>query len=247
MNIEEYNSRLVKICRKKKMHLKKIGEVKKFPIYSISNSRKNLRTICFCAGIHGDEIAPSLAVLDFIENFDFNKLKNLNVVFIPIANPTGFRQNKRRNHRNIDLNRHFSDERLRGENKMIYNYLKKFKIYFFCSLHEDSDERSFYLYGFEGVDKKIYEQIIKLSKRFFLSKQKCVLLNGKCLKGQDPKNGIIMIMKNSENDGSIESRFFEDGIKFLLCTETPEKADLQERINLNKKIIEEVIKISSKL
>jgi len=54
-----------------------------------------------------------------------------------------------------------------------------------------------------------------------------------------------MITKKTENDGSIENRLFLDGkTKFLLCTETPMKKKFQDRVKLNKKIMEEVIKIS---
>ncbi|MFA4960926.1 MAG: DUF2817 domain-containing protein [Candidatus Pacearchaeota archaeon] len=242
MKLEEYNKVLVKVCFEKKLFLKKIGKVKNYPIFAIRNSNKNnLKTLVFCAGIHGDEVAPGLAMVDFIRSFNFNSIKKLNVIFIPVANPVGFSLNRRRGYGGLDMNRHFSDKNLKGENKIIMDYLKKFKIYFFCSLHEDSDEDKFYLYGFEGVNGEIYKEIIKISKRFFGIKTGCVRFKDRCLVGHNSKDGVIIIKRGDKNDGSIESTLFEKGIPFLVCTETPMKQDMKERMSLNKKIMKKTI------
>jgi predicted deacylase len=243
MELDEYYSLLKKSCLKKGLSVKKIGDTgknKAYPIFLVANDiHQNKKTICFCSGIHGDEIAPSLAILNFIKAFDFSRLKDINLIFIPIANPTGFEFKNRKNYQNIDINRHFSDKRLVGENKIIYVYLKRYKIYFFGALHEDLEEENFYMYCFEKKEEKIYREIVKLAKKYFSIKEGGVSVNNKDVEGHASKNGIISNI--TTNDGSIEYRLAHEGVLFSMCTETPGRKELAIRVRFNEEIIEKVI------
>lgn len=236
MKIGEYYRLLQKYCSKKKLHLNNIGSAghkKEYPIFSVTNKTgRKSKTICFIAGIHGDEIAPSLAILNFIKTFNFDILKNVNIIFIPIANPTGFEAKKRENYLDINLNKHFSDKKLTGENKIIYDCLKKHRVYFVCALHEDLEEKRFYMYNFERKKEKIYRKITKLGKKYFGVKTGDV-------EGHASRDGFITNIKH--NDGSIEYRLFHKGARFSMCTETPGKRKLSERIKFNEEIIKKVI------
>ncbi len=236
MKSGEYYRLLRKYCSEKGLHLKKIGNTgdkKNYPIFSVTNriNRKS-KSICFIAGIHGDEIAPSLAILKFIKTFNSERLKNVNIILIPIGNPTGFEAKKRENYLGINLNKHFSDKKLIGENKIIYGFLKKYKFYFVCALHEDLEEKKFYMYNFERKKERIYREIARLGKKRFGVK------NGN-VEGHTSMRGLITNIKS--NDGSIEYRLFYEGAAFAMCTETPGKRKLSERIKFNEEIIKKVI------
>lgn len=73
-------------------------------------------TILMTSGMHGDEKSSVYATLQFFEelfNSDHDVLmsirSNFNFKVIPIVNPYGYNANTRRNARNVDINRNFSN------------------------------------------------------------------------------------------------------------------------------------------
>src|SRR3989344_998774 len=99
-----------------------VGKKKEYPLYkiTISNPGKPKKTICFSAGIHGDEIAGPLAVKKFIQDVNKKEYKGIKIIIFPVDNPYGFEKNKRRNYQNKDMNRHFLGKRLKGDDKKLY-------------------------------------------------------------------------------------------------------------------------------
>jgi len=234
-----YNNYLKKlnlVCKNKKLDLIEIGRVgfkKEYPLYKIViNENKKGKTICFSAGIHGYEIAGPWAILEFLKNLNIKKLKNTKLIIFPVANPSGFDVKKRENYLKKNLNALFCYKKLSGENKILYDEVKNENIFFFHALHEDVDEKSFYLYDFEKKPEKIYRDIIKISKKYFptnLSKE---------IYGDKAVGGLII----NRSDGSFEDRLFRDGTPYSMCTETPGKKSLKQRVVANIKIMEKVIK-----
>ena len=90
MKLGEFYNALRKAVDDKKLAVEILGYTghkKNYPIFSIMNKlNKKRKTVCFLSGIHGDEIAPPIAILNFIKNFNFDKLNNINLIFIPVAN-----------------------------------------------------------------------------------------------------------------------------------------------------------------
>jgi len=230
-----YLKNLSAVCKKKKLDLIEIGRVgfkKEYPIYKIVIKGRG-KTVCFSAGIHGYEIAGPWAVLKFLEKLDIKKLENVKLIIFPVANPTGFDKKQRNNYLDKDLN-NFCYKNLTGENKILFNEVKNEKVFFFHALHEDVDLKTFYLYNFEKKPEKVYCDIIKLAKKTFP-----INLAKKIYK--DPANGGLII---NRADGSFEDRLFREGIPYSMCTETPGKKPLKQRVNLNVKIMEMVIKFT---
>lgn len=236
---KEYLLKLKEICKKKKFKLKLIGYVgfkKEFPIFSviINDIKRPKRTIVFSAGIHGEEPTGPFAILKFLEDFNLNRYKNIKIIIFPVANPHGFDRGIRRNFLNKDLNGHFCNKKLSGENKILYNFIKNENIFFFHALHEDEEEKKFYLYLFEKNQEKVYRDIIKLAEKYFLINRNKKIYNDHSI------NGLIINRK----DGSFEDRLFRDGVKFSMCTETPGKMFLSKRVDLNVRIMNLVIKFA---
>lgn len=237
---EDYIQEVKEVCKNKNYKITKIGVIgkkKEFPMYKIIiNQKSPKRTICFSAGIHGEEIAGPWAVLKFLQIFDSKKFKNLKIIIFPVASPSAFYKQKRYDFLNRELNGHFCDKRLSGEDRFLFNALKGEKIFFFHAIHEDIDEKFFYLYNFEKKKEKIYRDIIKLAEKFFgIDKRKKI-------SGSISIGGLV----TNEKDGSFEDRMYRDGTPYSMCSETPIKnQSLDKRIRLNVEIMKKVIKFSN--
>jgi predicted deacylase len=232
MNYAEYTKKLKAICRKKRINLKKIGIINKiYPLYKITLTPKEYtKTICFSAGLHGEEFASPLAILKFLKEFKKEKNK-VKIIIFPVASPSAFDKHQRYNYKNLELNDLFCKKRLQGENKMLYNSLKNEKIDFFHSLHEDCDATSFYMYIFEKKKEKIYRDTLRLAKRYFPINIAKTIYNDKAVRG-------LIINKK---DDSFEDRMFRDNTPYSVCTETPGACKLSKRIALSVDIMNKFI------
>lgn len=99
--------------------------------------------LLFHAGTHGDEF-------EVIESATI-ALKRLEKIlppflYIPYFSPSAIRRRNRLNEDNIDLNRHFFEKTPIYEAKVITQFLKKSSFDIGISLHEDKDQKAFYLY-----------------------------------------------------------------------------------------------------
>ena len=231
MIYKEYISELKKACDKKGIPLHTIGNVgrrKEYPLFKVVLGRSGKSTVCFSAGIHGEEPAGPWAILEFIKQYNPIKYKDIRIILFPVANPYGFDRGIRRNFLNKDLNGHFCHKKLSGENKILYDAVKDERVYFFHALHEDEGFKKFYLYNFERKPEKIYRDVIVLGKKYFAIDTRRYIYD-------DPaKNGLII----NRPDGSFEDRLFRDGVPYSMCTETPEGQPLNKRVELNVKMMD---------
>ncbi|HRY62808.1 MAG TPA: DUF2817 domain-containing protein [Candidatus Paceibacterota bacterium] len=236
MIYKTFLEKLRAVCLEKGLKLQLIGFAgndKDFPIYKIvvPGTAKNKKTIFFSAGIHGNEPAGPWAVIEFLKKFSPKKYRGPRMVIVPVMNPFGFENNKRRNAVGIDINRHFRDSRLRGDNKLIYDNIKDENVFFFHSMHEDPDVKKFYAYGYEEKPEKIYRDVVKVGGGFFkINKSKKIY-------GDVSENGLVL----NDKGGSLENRLVHDRIPFILCTETPGKEPFEKRTRANAKIMKKVL------
>jgi len=102
------------------------------------------RRIYLSAGIHGDEPAGPLAVLQLLRENRWPA--NADVWLCPCLNPTGFLRNSRENDRGADLNRDYLDSKT-VEIQAHIAWLEKQPGFDVCvCLHEDWESQGFYLY-----------------------------------------------------------------------------------------------------
>ncbi len=236
----KYIRRLKRICLFRGIPLEEIGKVgrkRKFPLYKIILNPAAKITVCFSAGIHGEEISGPLAVLKFLKKYKWSSFNNVRIIIFPVVNPTGFNSRKRLNYRGINLNQSFFSRPIPKEDRIVYDEIKKENIFFFHSLHEDSDEESTYLYCFEKKPEKIYRKITYLQKKFF-----------KLKKGiDDDGTPIINGQLINKFDKSFESKLFQRRkTKYAVCTETPMKKILKKRIALNIRIMNLILDFADK-
>jgi anti-anti-sigma factor len=97
-----------------------------------------------CSGMHGDEPAPPLAVLNLLWQNQWPA--DWNLYICPCLNPGGFRANQRANAGGIDLNRDYCSSKSR-EVRAHINWLEKQPPFSLAaSLHEDWESEGFYAY-----------------------------------------------------------------------------------------------------
>ncbi|MEM7792014.1 MAG: M14 family metallocarboxypeptidase [Verrucomicrobiota bacterium] len=120
-------------------------EVRGFPIkFFRKNAHKAKPTIYLSAGIHGDEPAGPLAVIELIRSGLFEDFANW--LICPILNPSGLMLGTRENHDGLDLNRNYINPTSLETKSHIAWLKKQGPIDLSISLHEDYESSGFYLY-----------------------------------------------------------------------------------------------------
>jgi len=118
-----------------------------------------------CSGIHGDEPAPPLAVLNLLWQNQWPA--DWNLYICPCLNPRGFRANQRANADGIDLNRDYCDTKSREIRAHIQWLERQPPFSLAVSLHEDWESAGFYAYQFgplavEPVLRHVLDQVAKI-------------------------------------------------------------------------------------
>ena len=112
----------------------------------IQNTRlaDSRRRVYLSTGIHGDEPAGPLAVLQLLQENEWPG--NCDLWLCPCLNPEGFRLNKRENPLGLDLNRQYLNP-VAGETLAHIRWLEQQPVFDLClCLHEDWESHGFYVY-----------------------------------------------------------------------------------------------------
>ena len=218
-----YYKRLADICDSHQYEFKDIG----FNLRAVIVNPKAKETLVIVAGIHGDEIAGPLALLEF---FDRDKvLDEMRIVSIPLANVTGFNKKTREGRSRRNINRLFGDTQPSHEAGAICNFLSDIKADFFLSLHEDDTADGFSLYYQDESLKPMCLEILAIAK------QHMPLDSRKNIHGDEvERRGLIFVTekrakKAPPHKNSLEGWMFRRGVKYI-CTETSAKLPLQKRV-----------------
>lgn len=216
--------------------LTQIGVVDDHQIFKVVINPEGKRTVAFVAGLHGDEPGGPVGVLEFLKERPYIP-KTKRVVIIPLANPTGYKANTRKNKDDVDINRKFNEKELTGEAKAIWEALEDEDLTVFHSLHEDPDLSKFYLYYTHN--KKLAEDMRDLARKYFkiYEKDQRKPLSGE-MYGDKIIDGLIPLPHIKR--GTIEDRMLEYSVPYF-TTETPGKAPLVKRAKFTKEVMKLVI------
>lgn len=250
--ILDYYNELHKIVKENKLNYKVIGKIENYEIGIITPKKfdKKLPNILIAGGFHGDEPAGTLGLLEYLKN---DIVQKVNISFIPIVNPTGYMLNTRKNIFKEDPNRHYCEDidtvnitdkkKPSKEGKILLKNLDDILKYSkdgFLTLHEDTDEKYFYIYVTDSLEDKdettklIYDLRETMDKYFKTD-------NNKKIEGYKSEHGIIRY----SFVGAFEDYLFLNGVKRVICTETPAEENLEDRIKCNFEIINNFIKFYS--
>jgi len=231
-------SYLKRIAHKRQFFVNELGIVGDDPIFLLRRDNLMERpNLLITAGFHGEEPAGCWGILLFLETASQDLLQNVNLSFIPLVNPTGFKKGNRYNDWGENPNSGFCHT-LSGkpetslEGNILLKHIETLKQLAqdgLISLHEDSDQDKFYLYTFEMSDApgKFSEFLLQAGLQFF------ELCTDEMIEGSKANNGIIF----QSCDGSFEDFLFHEGIHRTATTETPGLSDIRKRVEANANII----------
>jgi hypothetical protein len=231
----DYLCHLKTCCVERGIELEEIGSVRRRPICKlVVNPRGRKRCLCFVAGLHGDEPAGPLGILDFLREANFSRFRGSRLIFIPVVNPTGFDQHRRRNWANLDLNRHFGDKALKGEPRIVWKALANEEIDGVFTLHEDPTIHRFYLYYCNPLRRDLCLALCRTASRWL------PVYRGRILHGDPAENGLVYV-PNTGRGETIEDRMCRHGIEYITI-ETPASRSLPDRVKVQKQCIKLLIR-----
>ncbi|HVK58620.1 MAG TPA: M14 family metallocarboxypeptidase [Candidatus Kapabacteria bacterium] len=122
-------------------------------------SRSAKQNVYLSSGIHGDEPAGPLAILELLRS---NEWPEANLWLVPCVNPNGFRLNTRENAEGVDLNRDYRHQNS-TEVRAQVEWLKRQPDFdLTLILHEDWESNGFYVYELNPNDRRsLAEDIVE--------------------------------------------------------------------------------------
>jgi len=225
--LEQIKSLLNKNC---KVHFNIDYAERKLSVISYVINPEIEETIMITAGCHGNEPAPIYALYNFLKSKP--KIRNKRIVIIPCLVPFGFCLHIDKNITGVDINRDFFSDYPQKETKLLKQLVKKYKPTFVLNLHEDPDEKMFFLY----LEGKVYRN--KAEKLVSLVSKDMKFYKRKKVHDDMVINGII--------EPNELSTSFEDYLTKLdipnFCVETPGLYPLKDRVNVHEKILKFIVK-----
>jgi hypothetical protein len=228
----DYVKKLTAACEKRNWKLD--GQ---YEFLSIRINEGAKKSVCFAAGIHGDEPAGPEAILKFVK--EGSVPDDVFVMLMPVINSWGYAKGTRRNAARKDINRRFCDKVLTGEAAIVSDLLKEHPVSMLCSMHEWPGQNGFYMYASDKEKKEAILGIPKIASEWFR------IINNRKINDEFVENGIIWHpekkYRNNKSKSTLENRVFLDKTHYV-CLETPSETDLGKRCTCQFTIMEYIIK-----
>lgn len=184
------------------------------------------RTVYLSAGIHGDEPAGPLALLELLRADALPRQDNW--VICPLMNPSGLKQGTRENFAGVDLNRdyrNFVSSEIRDHRDWVMRQVKTLDLG--IHLHEDWEAQGFYLYELNfGASPSLAKGLLQAAGRFL------PIETAECIDGRTARGGIIRPETLPDlPEGHPESIYLYQQYGGVLYTlETPSTAAVDHRV-----------------
>lgn len=144
---EDWYQSFLKLGKTHNFFIEEYGQTTPFPLISLHRGADHVGAphIYLSAGIHGDEPAGSLALLELLKENAFSL--SFSWTLCPLMNPSGLSQKTRENATGHDLNRDYLHPRT-PETSSHIAWLERHNFQFDLSLmlHEDWESKGVYLY-----------------------------------------------------------------------------------------------------
>lgn len=145
LNPVEFAAQIESSARAAGFRVERFGEMAGCPLLALTKRTAGPRPrIYLSAGIHGDEPAPPLALLELIEGGVFDQRAGW--FLCPLLNPVGFVRRTRENADGIDLNRDYKALRSLEIQAHARWLQRQPNFELAICLHEDWESHGFYLY-----------------------------------------------------------------------------------------------------
>jgi predicted deacylase len=188
--------------------------------------KQSSRAVYLSAGIHGDEPAGPLALLELLRADALPRHHDW--VICPLLNPSGLKKGTRENAAGIDLNRDYRDfvsHEIRGHREWVKRQIKSIDLG--IHLHEDWESQGFYLYELNFADSPSQATALLDAARQYLP-----IETAECIDGRRASGGIIRPETLPDlPEGHPESIWLYQQYGGVLYTlETPSTAALDRRV-----------------
>ncbi len=205
----------------------RFGEAGGVPLLGLSRRTTGVKpNIYLSAGIHGDEPAPPLALLDWLERgwFDDRAAWHL----CPLLNPTGFTRATRHNADDVDLNRDFNSPRTAEIAAHVAWLGRQPPFDLAICLHEDWEAGGFYLYELNLHSLPSPARAMLAAVAAFCPVEPAATIDGWLV--DEP--GIIRTVDESQLGDTLPESLFlrQQGARLGYTIESPSARPLSQRI-----------------
>lgn len=241
MNVEVYLERLKEAARRAGFSLSTYGSIGEFTLPVLEREGSpDAPSVYISSGVHGNEPAGPMAVLDMLRRNAFPQAAHLTL--FPVVNPEGLVAGTRENASGIDLNRDYSSAPKSYETRSQLEWIGERKFDLTICLHEDDDGEGFYIYAHVDADTKLdYEGI--------------ALAAAEPWTGIDPRE---VIDEMAADNGRMRPpadilKYFQDdlpealrlhhhqGSRYTFTTETPSRFPIEKRIRAQCAVLESIL------
>jgi hypothetical protein len=199
-------------------------------------------SIYVCAGVHGDEPAGVLGLLEWAEEH-VATLRSSDLLILPCFNPWGLVNNSRSDHRGKDLNRQFHS---RHDPHIVHwrKYLAGRRFRLCLTLHEDYDAQGLYVYEVARTGLELGEALLRGCRNQIETDPR------KNIEGLRAVNGVIRRKTRRVPDlpGLPEALvLFHEHTDHSMTFESPSEFSLFRRVGAQKAFLEGVFAMVGRL
>ncbi len=226
------------------VHLFEWGQRTPWPLIGleIGDRSPSMPRVYISAGVHGDEPAGALALLEWTQQHATELPGTWYLA--PLVNPGGWDAGTRENPDGIDLNRDYGKPQS-IETTQHQRWLESLPpISLFISLHEDYETEGFYLYSLNNPE---------LGRQIIDAVSSVMPIEQNQADGHELQQGLVQTspletILQEMGDSLPEALWFYQRFRTInLTTETPSCRPLQERIAAQKQALDVLLKYVKKL
>ncbi len=199
-------------------------------------SKASLHRVYLSTGIHGDEPAGPVAILQLLKDNVWPG--GVDIFLCPCLNPTGFPLSRRENALGIDLNRDYRDFKSEETRHHVEWLKRKPRFDVTLCLHEDWEAKGFYLYelnpdGQPSFAKKIISRVAEISP----------IDRSPVIDGWPAENGVINPHKDPFDRPQWPEALYliTNKTRLSYTLETPSSLPLETRVTAQVKAVRAVL------
>lgn len=241
MNVKIYSERIKEAARQNRFTLSLYGAVDDIglPVFE-RKAGDSAPNVYVSTGVHGNEPAGPMAVLDMLRRKTFPDA--LNLTLFPLVNPTGLIAGTRENRDGVDLNRDYGLQPVAYETRSQMEWIGERTMDLILCLHEDDDGEGFYLYYNVPPETEIdYPGLALEAARPWTG-----IDSRECIDDMPAKNGRMFppssVMDRNRRDlpESLRMHYYQ-GARFTFTTETPSRQPIEKRIRAQCAVMEKIL------
>ncbi len=238
MRIEVLHKRLLETARAAGFTIEFYGQIERFALPAFTRSATKgdaAPTLYVSAGIHGDEPAGTMALLEMLRQNRFSAAVNWTVV--PLLNPLALEKRTREHPMGLDLNRDYGPEPQSIETRSHMAWLAGRRFDLSLCLHEDYETDGAYLYELKP------EKAASQAHAFLAAMRPWTGIETRPMIDEMPNHNGLMEpplhrIVADRHDLPEAVRLYFANVPWIYTTETPSQKSIVDRIGAQIAVIE---------